>query len=409
MTPGTELCRPADLAAAAAGNPDPPPAARERWSAAALALAVAVALGAAAFAPRYLRATALVVNAAGIEGWPHALAGWRAGRVRTEGSRIPSRHGDLEARLYKPGGQASRAVLMAPGVHGGGLDEPRLVDLASHLASHGFAVLTVEFPDLLRYRITPRTTDMIEDAARWLAGRPDLARDGRVALLGISFAGGLCVSAAGRGALRDRVAFVLSLGGHGDLPRTLHYLCTGVRPDGTRRRPHDYGVAIGLLAVADRLVPPAQAEPLRDGISLFLEASRLDATDKALARATFERARQAERALPEPAATLMRYVNTRDVEALGPALRPHVPLLAGDPALSPELSPAPAAPVYLLHGADDDVIPATESRLLARYLAGRTRVELLVTPVIRHADVDRRPNLRETWRLVSFWAGALEQ
>jgi fermentation-respiration switch protein FrsA (DUF1100 family) len=168
-------------------------------------------------------------------------------------------------------------------------------------------------------------------------------------------------------------------------------------------------VAIGLLAVADRLVPPAQAEPLRDGISLFLEASRLDATDKALARATFERARQAERALPEPAATLMRYVNTRDVEALGPALRPHVPLLAGDPALSPELSPAPAAPVYLLHGADDDVIPATESRLLARYLAGRTRVELLVTPVIRHADVDRRPNLRETWRLVSFWAGALEQ
>jgi fermentation-respiration switch protein FrsA (DUF1100 family) len=113
--------------------------------------------------------------------------------------------------------------------------------------------------------------------------------------------------------------------------------------------------------------------------------------------------------MSEPAATLMACVNNRDVEALGRALQPHVSTLRADPALSPALSPAPAAPVYLLHGADDDVIPAAESRMLARYLAARTRVELLVTPVIRHADVDRRPHLVDAWRLVSFWAGALDE
>ena len=64
--------------------------------------------------------------------------------------------------------------------------------------------------------------------------------------------------------------------------------------------------------------------------------------------------------------------------------------------------------LYLLHGAGDDVIPALEARLLAAYLRGRTRVDVLVTPVLRHADVERRPGLRDAARLVGFWAGALE-
>jgi dienelactone hydrolase len=369
---------------------------------------VAFALASMVAAPRYLRAAALVVNASGIEGWPHQLAAWHAVRFRTDMQPIPSRHGVLRARLYRPEGRPRRAVVMAPGMHAGGLDEPRLVDFAGHMASRRIAVLTVELPDLLQYRVTPRTTDMIEDAAGWLAGS-GLAPDGRAGIVGISFAGGLSVSAAGRSALRDRVSFVLSLGGHGDLRRTLRYVCTGLRDDGRRQPPHDYGLAIALLAVADRVVPPAQVGPLSDGILTFLEASHLDAVDKARSAATFDRARALERRLPEPAAAFMRQVNARDVVALGSVLLPHIASMADDPALSPELAPAPASPVYLLHGADDTVIPSDESRHLADYLEGQTRVQLLVTPVIRHAEVARVPGLRDAARLVGFWAGALDE
>ena len=45
--------------------------------------------------------------------------------------------------------------------------------------------------------------------------------------LGISFSGGLSIVAAGRESIRDRVAFVMSFGGHGDLARALHYLTSG--------------------------------------------------------------------------------------------------------------------------------------------------------------------------------------
>lgn len=382
---------------------------RRGRSAIALAAATAVALATAAVGPRYLRAAALVVDASGIDGWPRQVAGWHAAAFRTEELRIPTRHGGLDARLYIPQGRPRRALLLVPGVHSGGRNEPRLVDFAGHLASRRIAVLTVELPDLLRYRITPRTTDMIEDAAVWLADQGALAHQGRVGIVGISFAGGLCISAAARPALSGRVRFVLSLGGHGDLRRTLRYLSTGVRGDGTHRPPHDYGVAIALLAVADRVVPPAQVEPLRSGILTFLEASRLDAVDKRAAAAAFARARALEREMPQPAATLMRYVNARDVAALGAGLRPVLASLPDDPALSPEMSPVPEAPVYLLHGAADDVIPSCESRLLAERLEERTRVELLITPVIRHADVERRPGLRDAGRLVAFWAAALEE
>ena len=74
-------------------------------------------------------------------------------------------------------------------------------------------------------------------------------------MMGISFAGGLSIVAASRPSLRDRVAFVMSFGGHGDLPRTLRYLCTGVQPDGSSVRRTITAMAIILLGVADRVVP----------------------------------------------------------------------------------------------------------------------------------------------------------
>jgi dienelactone hydrolase len=171
--------------------------------------------------------------------------------------------------------------MLVPGVHAAGIDEPRLVGFARDMAAMGHPVLTVELPDLMRYQITPRTTDMIEDAAAWMKGQSEYAGpDGRVGMMGISFGGGLTVVAAGRPGLRNGVAFAMSFGGHGDLPRTLTYLCTGVQPDGVIRPPHDYGLAIVLLGAAAEVVPSEQVQPLREAILSFLEASRLDMIDK---------------------------------------------------------------------------------------------------------------------------------
>jgi dienelactone hydrolase len=376
---------------------------------AALGLVGAVALTAATVGRDYARAASLVVEAAGIDGWPGTVADWQADTVATQPLKVPSRHGELAARVYTPQGTRRRALLMFPGVHAGGIDEARLVGFAEDLASYGHTVVTIELPDLKRYTIAARASDMIEDAVRWASSRADLAPDGRVGLVGISFAGGLAVVAAGRPAVRNRVAFALSLGGHSNLPRTLRYLCTGRQPDGTIRKPHDYGVVIILLGAADRLVPAEQVEPLRHGILKFLEASHVDLVDKTRAKVLFQQARDLAVTLPEPARTLLGLVNDRNVAVLGPKLLPHVETISDDPALSPDRAAPPAAPVFLLHGADDNVIPAVESVRLAEYLRPHTQVEALLTPLITHAEVDRPSDVVAIWRLVSFWADVLTE
>ena len=379
---------------------------------AAVAAGASIALLATIYvaAAEYVRGASFVVQAAGMQGVARTVAEWHSDAVHERAERVPWRRGELPGRWYLPASGGGRPILLVPGVHAAGIDEPRLIGFARELAATGHPVLTAGLPDLVRYSITAHTTNMIEDAAAWLASRPELGGDGRIGMAGISFAGGLSIVAASRPGLRDRVAFVLSFGGHGDLPRTLRYLCTGVQPDGTTLPPHDYGVAIILLGVADRLVPAGQVDPLRDAILAFLSASHLDMVDKARAAVEFERARALAAALPEPARTLMEYVNTRDVTRLGPILLPHVSALAGDPSLSPARSAPPAGPVYLLHGEGDNVIPAVESTLLARDLRERgVVVHHLATPLITHAEVDRSRTAAEIWRLVTFWGKLLAE
>jgi dienelactone hydrolase len=358
----------------------------------------------------YFRAAAFVVQASGMQGYARTAAGFETGEFDERTLTVPWRGGQLRARVYVPRGASDRAMLLVPGVHAAGVDEPRLVHFAPDLASVRHNVLTAELPDLTQYRLTPRTTDMIEDAALWLSQQPALAPDGRVGMMGISFAGGLSIVAASRPGLRDRVAFVMSFGGHGDLPRTLRYLCTGIQPDGSQRPPHDYGVVIILLSVADQVVPPDQVEPLRKVILTYLEASRLDLVDKNESWNTYQRARAMTASLPDPSKTLMDYVNDRDVAHLGPILLPHVTELGDDRMVSPAREAAPAAPVYLLHGTDDNVIPAIESSLLAETLRARgVVVHQLATPLITHAEVDRSATAAAMWRLISFWANLLDE
>jgi dienelactone hydrolase len=371
-----------------------------------LGLGVVIAVVAAiAFASRHhLRGASLIVRSLPSAGWLGRMPLWPNHPFTEQDTSLASRHGSLRARLYRPSGPIRRSVVLAPGVHALGIDEPRLVSFARNLAALGLAVVTPELPDLRQYRITPRSTDMIEDAAAGLAQRPEWAPDGRVGVIGISFAGGLSIVAAGRPLLRDHTAFAMAFGGHGDLPRVLRFLCTGVQPDGVRRTPHDYGVVIILLSTLDRVVPPDQAEGLRTSLLTFLEASHLAMFDRKRALETFARVRQMEKELPEPSATLLRNVSERNVAALGAALLPHIDEFGNDPALSAERSEAPRAPVHLLHGLDDNVIPAIESTLLAEHLRSRTSVRCVISPLITHAEINRQARFRDVWNLIGFWA-----
>jgi dienelactone hydrolase len=322
----------------------------------------------------------------------------------------------MRARAYVPAtkGRPRHAVLLVSGLHPAGINEPRLIHLSRTLAESNVLVVTPDIPELSRFDITPRVTDRIEAAAVWLALESGFAPDRRIGLMGVSFSGGLAIVAAGRPSLQGRLRYVFSFGGHDDLRRVLDYFCAQRVGDSSDETvppgaPHDYGVAIALLAVADQLVPPAQLPDFRDAMRRFLWASYLDRTDKDRAKREFAAVRALALAMPEPSATLLQYVNARDVARLGPRLRPYVDEYAEIPALSPARSPLPLAPVFLLHGKDDTVIPSAESERLAERLRGRTRVRLLLTDLISHADADQPAHTAEVLRLSAFWGDLLSR
>ncbi len=329
-------------------------ASRNRWRVlAAVLLIVAVLVYVAA---PYVRAASLFVRAAHLGGRVERFANEHARAITVEPRHaVSTRHGDVPAQFYRPDGTFSRSILLVPGIHSMGIDEPRLTALAKDLAGSGVLVMTMALPDLQRYQITPRSTDVIEDAVGWMTRRPDVAPDGKVGIVGISFAGGLSIVAAGRPSVRDKLTFVLAFGGHGDLPRVMRYLATGEEthvPGVETPPPHDYGVAVILYGLADQgVVPAEQIAALRKGVEIFLYASQLTLRDMNEANATFQKARDYAQTLPEPAATYMTYVNDRNVQKLGPALVPYLSALGADsPALSADRAPAaPTAPVFLLH------------------------------------------------------------
>ncbi|MGH9141442.1 MAG: hypothetical protein ACRD2I_09900 [Vicinamibacterales bacterium] len=388
-----------------------------------LLLLVALA-GATLIARPYLHGTSFVIRAADMHGVARRIADLDATRISEREIAIPTRRGPMRARLYEPAGRHTRAALLTSGLHASGIDEPRLVRLAQQLAASHVAVVTPDIPELARFEIAPAITDAIEDAGGWLADDATLSPDHRAALMGISFSGGLSIVAAGRPALASKVAYVFSLGGHDDLARVLRYLCTGreMRPAPDVRlgtavtdnqfvlAPHDYGVAVILLSIADRVVPAAQVQRLRAGVRQYLWASALDGgVDKARAPAEFEAIRKLAQTLPEPSATLLRYVLARDVVHLGARLLPLIGTSASPDGLSVSKSPKPTVPVFLLHGLEDNVIPPVESEYLAADLRGHAPVRLLLSGLISHAEADRPAHVNDVLQLAGFWGDLLSR
>ena len=389
-----------------------------RWFVVAVALVVLVLV-----VRPYAHGLSFVIRAAEIGGTAERLARFDTVAIATRDITIPTRAGGMRARVYEPNRSRRRVALLTSGLHPSGIDEPRLVRLARQVAASGVAVVTPDIPELSRFEITPAITDAIEEAGRWLAIDSGLAPDHRVGLMGVSFSGGLSIVAAARPSIADRVAYVFALGGHDDLPRVLRYLCTGREPrpapkvrlavdtgenDTFVLPPHDYGVAVILLSIADRVVPAAQAERLRAGVRRYLWASALDGgVDKARAPAEFEAVRAYDRTLPEPSATLLRYVIERDVVHLGARLLPLLGSQGAAPSLSVSKSPKPSAPVFLLHGLEDNVVPAVESEYLAEDLRGHAPVRLLLSGLISHAEADRPAHTEDIVQLAGFWGDLL--
>jgi fermentation-respiration switch protein FrsA (DUF1100 family) len=327
--------------------------------------------------PRGDEAAALLADIAAGDG-PSRLKQTTPPPARTTIRYAGRMAGEAIADLYQPGEAPRGMAVVVPGLTPYGKDDPRLVAFAGSLARARFLVLIPEIAGTRALRVSAADSAIIADAIEETARRFAGGAERSVGLVAISFGVGPALLAAGETPAGRLVRFGVTIGGYYDIDAAIGFATTGAywTTDGrwAQGAPNDYGAFIFLGSNAGRVRDP---------------------TDRALLAAI------ADRRLAHPAADITDLVarlgaEGRTVYALVANRDPRlVPMLiAGLPAaireelrrldLRGRAFPHLAGPVFLIHGEDDAMIPASESVKLAAALGPRAELYL----VERFAHVD---------------------
>jgi dienelactone hydrolase len=316
-------------------------------------------------------------------------------RVTTTDITLPLPSGPIRARLYTPVGKPNApAFIVLHGVHYLGMDEPRLIAFAASMAACGLRVLTPELPAIKDYHVGPGSINTIGDSAAWLAHQNG---DRPVGVMGLSFSGSLALLAAAAPHFRPNIKFVVAIGSEDEMARVAEYYQTGEdpRPNGTNELlpPHEYGALVLEYENIEEFVPrhdvPAMRAVLRahlyeDPVAEAAAHEHLNPIQAAMATQLMDTTSPVTR-------RKLAEVETRHIEDMA-GVSPHGHL--------GQLT----TPVYLLHGAGDNIIPSAETQWIGSELPSETLKAELITPILSHIDMDGgNPTLADNLRLVHFF------
>jgi dienelactone hydrolase len=296
--------------------------------------------------------------------------------------KVARRRGDqnLESLVYRPARRRpERAVVLVAGISELGCYHPRLVALSRSIADKGFLVVTPDIRMFREFRMEPEALNEIDF---WFEQVPALEAGGKVrkvGLAGISFSGTLALITAARPAIRDRVAWVLAIGAYDDPLRcSREWFAAGPITVGPGYLPtRFYAKWIVMLAALDLL--PSEEE------RRFLHAALVDLLLQKPAPAPPSRF--------SPEATRWYRLALMPEDQEDPELARLIEAYL-TPRLYTQVTPDRAAtdvrcPVFLVHGAQDDLIPPEESRRLHQRIGARSC--LLVSPFLTHTHPNDKP------------------
>ena len=269
----------------------------------------------------------------------------------------------LAADVYSPvQGTPQGTVLFVHGMSPKGCRDERQVHACRSLVAAGFEVVAPLFPDVAALKLTAKTGDRVRGCIE------TLATDRPIGIFSVSFSGGIALRAACAPSTADRVAAILLLGSSARPHDVLAHALAARDAD-----PYVWWICFAnwLPALVPGSEPVAQA--LREAVhddSFSRSPGRFG-----LARDVLKPAHKELLArLQEPeerCALAMEALAAAPLEFLAPGV------------LLDDLR----APVALLHGASDSVVPAGESRWLHGQLRERgVESKLLITTLLGHGD-----------------------
>jgi len=286
-----------------------------------------------------------------------------------------------EAILYRPSGvEPKSGIVLIAGVSELGCYHPRLVSLSRALAQSGLLVLTPDIRMLREFKIYPPPFDEI---SFWLHEAPKLEGGRRlrhIGLAGISFSGTLALLAATQPRNWGLTAYVLGIGCFDDLNRCSRFwFGAGPVTVGPGYYPTRYYARwVMMLAAVDVLSNRDDREFLETALRNLLLQKQISSPPAGLTGEGLRWYHLAtmpeDQADPELAARIGSQVAAKLNAQLGTGQLAH------------ELR----CPIFLAHGAYDDLIPPEESRALHQKIR-EVPSYLLISPFLTHTHPWEKP------------------
>ena len=310
---------------------------------------------------------------------------WFTARPVRREVNYPQGNGTGAADIYRvPAKKPRAAVLIFLGANAEGRDDDGVIRLGNALARAGLVAMFHWSPAMaLRHNLDPTEIDNLVWAFQYLAGT-DFVDPHRVGMGGFCVGASFALVAAADARIRDQVAFVSAFGPFFDARDLLVQLASRSRLYGGRQEPWDPDqLALRVFGneLIDTLDDSQEREVLR---GLLLNGQELP--DGQLER------------LSPAARRVQRLLQGTTVEE---AERNYLKLPAGFREGMRSISPSAhideiRARVNIMHGKDDRLVPAAESRRLADALADRTGFRYTEVLAFEHV---RPATGRAVWKL----------
>ena len=259
-------------------------------------------------------------------------------------------------------------LVVSLGVSPAGPDDPRVLEMADGLARSGVATLVPYSPNLIEGRIEPEDVAFEVAAFQYLSSREDVDET-RVGMLGVCVGASLSMLAAASPEISDEVAVVAWFGGYSRLETLMAAVVShSAMSEETLSEWSPEELAIEVVETAlDDLLARANSEATAPQDLAGIQA----AVDVLRSRPTYDKALEIIGSLPSSA---------RDrLDALSPA----------------GFARDVRAPMYLMAGADDRLVPSSETAEIAEQLGERV-VSYDRFSIFTHVDLDRIDNVRQT-------------
>jgi pimeloyl-ACP methyl ester carboxylesterase len=288
-------------------------------------------------------------------------------------TEIRIRHGEQEliARVYQPDAPGPKsALIFVPGLTPNGILNPRFVGVAQALAKSGFVVVTPRLTGFDDFRLEPLAIDEIALWYQEIREKPwfQLRRAG---IAGVSVGGTLALIAAARKPECRNVDFLISIGGYQNLARCeRRWFSQALGEDKHGHYPvQSYGKWVLMLMALEGNTSPNEQAVLQTVLNdLILRASTSVSPGE----------------MSPEAASWYRFAVSHDVNDQAIMRKISSFLESRHRLLSPDLELAAInCPVFLVHGAHDELIAPEESLELELRLISAPTTRLL-TPIISH-------------------------